>query len=318
MKRAYIFVVIITLLSQACSPGALTGKAADVPIQNQPAPQDQGRCGDGTCGGPENANICPQDCSAGAVPGGDKQAPVAKPASQDGVSTDESEIMVGVVEAEITVDRSPGAGDCGIEPWYSSDCTGDMKVWWEMQMTAHASTPVLIVPDGQDRWVITSEQDAAAKYGINLADYDATSYTGEYTSISINPAATNPECSASIEGPDFDFEVMGTREEGLTVLTLSANPVEKIRGSCGQAKFDYETRVLFDDWAYALTGDAGQLSFQLNDTFYDAPGTYNYEVTLDTNPSPEKRDHVTNRLTLLCMAEEAPGVRAPAACPWEK
>jgi hypothetical protein len=56
----------------------------------------------------------------------------------------------------------------------------------------------------------------------------------------------------------------------------------------------------------------------MNDTFHKAPGTYSFEVNIDTNPSPENRDHVFTRLEFLCMGEEAEQVRAPIACPWEK
>ncbi len=311
MIRNLAFLCLLLLVvASGCNAGG--SPRLDGQSQN---PASEARCGDSVCDGPENSANCPQDCG---IPVSRNDSGTDQPTREGNSTSLSGEVFIGLVEAEIQVDRTPGKGDCGVEPWYSPDCTMGIKMWWELHLKAHASTPVIIVPDGQDRWVITSEQDTAAKYGIDLADYAATEYAGKYTSIGINPAATNPECTAAIEGPDFDFEVMGTREEGLTELILSANPVEYIEGSCMQAAFAYDSEFLLYDWAYALTGDKGDLSFQLNDTFMDAPGSYTFETRVDANPSPEKRDHITNRLTFLCLAEEAPGVRAPTACPWEK
>jgi hypothetical protein len=229
-----------------------------------------------------------------------------------------AQAVTGVVDIEVRLDRKPGIGDCGIEPWYAPDCAMNMKMWWELHARAIASTPVLIVPDGRERWVVTSLNEAAAKYGINLDDYDYTPYVGKYAQISINPAATNPECSASISGSDFNFQVMGAREEGVTQLILSTNPSEHIEGSCGQAAFNWDTQYLLYGFAAALNRAPEDLVFQMNETFHSDVGTYDYEVELDTNPSPEKRDHVRANLRFTCMGKESAQVMAPTACPWEK
>lgn len=308
MKRNTLFTMsaILLLFSLACS---LAGAASPEPT----LPVSQNRCGDLVCDGPENAQNCPQDCSAAAV-----QADEPAADEQPDPSVDASEMMTGVVIVEVQLDRTPGLGDCGIEPWYSSDCTMNTKYWWGLHAKASASAPVLIVADGQDRWVITSDRDAAAKYGINLDDHDYSPFDGRYLEISIDPKATNPECSASIEGQDFSFEVMGAREEGVAELIFSANPVEHIWGSCGQAGFDWETEYLRYAWAAAMLRDPSNLSFQMNETFHSAPGTYQFNVAMDVNPSPENRDHVTVSIEFLCMAQEAANVLAPSACPWEK
>ncbi|MEW6718639.1 MAG: hypothetical protein AB1345_14205 [Chloroflexota bacterium] len=64
MKRYTILILVFVLLSQACSPGDLTGRelptAGNPPVSGQP-------CGDGVCEGPENAANCPADC-AGKAP----------------------------------------------------------------------------------------------------------------------------------------------------------------------------------------------------------------------------------------------------------
>jgi len=105
-----------------------------------------------------------------------------------------------------------------------------MKIWWDMHLQAFASTHVIIIPDGQERWVITNHEDVASKYGIQLAGG-----SGEYQTITFDPAVTNPECSGEI----------------------------------------------------------------------------------DTNPSPEKRDHVKAELGFLCTGDTTSGTAAPAPCPWE-
>lgn len=38
---------------------------------------------------------------------------------------------------------------------------------------------------------------------------------------------------------------------------------------------------------------------------------------MDTNPSPENRDHVTATLVFSCIEKENEGVYKPVACPWE-
>lgn len=308
MKRNALFAasILALIFSLACSLAGTIGPAA-TPIVSQ------NRCGDLVCDGPENAQNCSQDCSAAAA-----QADEPVGDEQPDPPLDSSEVMTGAVIVEIQLDRTAGLGDCGVEPWYSSDCTMNTKYWWGLHAKASASAPVLIVADGQDRWVLTSDRDAAAQYGIDLDEYDYSPYDGKYLEISIDPKTTNPECSASIEGGEFDFEVMGAREEGVTELIFSSNPLEHIRGSCGQAGFDWETEYLRYAWAAAMLRDPSNLSFQMNETFHTAPGDYQFEVTTDVNPSPENRDHVTVSIQLLCLARESAQVMSPSACPWEQ
>jgi hypothetical protein len=306
MKRNTLFTMsaVLLLFSLACS---LAGTASPEPT----LPVSQNRCGDLVCDGPENAQNCPADCAAAVSneeeDAGENGHPEESPNLPSG-----GEVTYGYVYATITLDRTAGTGDCGVDPWYSSDCSV-MKIWWDMHAKAFASAFVMIVPDGQDRWVITNQPEAAAKYGVTLAGGG-----GEYQSITLNPGATNPECSGSIEGKPFDFQVMGTRENGLTELILSANPVEHAWGSCMQAGFDWEVSHLLYGWAVALSGDPNDLRLQLNDTFREQAGQYTFTNTVDTNPSPENRDHVNVELGFLCTGSASSGTAAPVACPWEQ
>lgn len=70
-------------------------------------------------------------------------------------SPEAAEVMYGYVYSTVTLDRTPGQGDCGTGPWADPYCTS-IKIWWKVQLQAFAMTPVLIIPDGENRWVITN------------------------------------------------------------------------------------------------------------------------------------------------------------------
>ena len=314
MQRNFLISATLIILSLACSLGGAIGDNSIA------TPQSEKRCGDDVCDGPENAQNCPDDCTTNLNPAGTADSTAedqnATLDEMPEVSTDaQAKPVIGFVYAEISLDRTPGSGDCGIDPWYTPDCTMGIRIWWDMHMKAIASTPVLIIPDGPDRWVITNHTDISDQYDINLNDFADSG--GKYTEISLDPTVTNPECAATIEGPEFDFQVMGTRENGLTELILSANATEFTQGSCMQAGFDWETNFLLYGWAAALSSDPLDLSFEMNDTFRTAPGNYVFQNEIDTNPSPDKRDHVTTRLEFMCLSQETLHVQSPVACPWE-
>ena len=225
------------------------------------------------------------------------------------------EVLYGYVYSSISLDREPGQGDCGSGPWADPYCSS-LKIWWKMQLQAFARSPVLIIPDGQNRWVITNSASVAEKYGMSLPD---SSTLGTYQSMLLDPSVTNPECIVNqFTGADFSFQVMGTRENGLTELILSANPVESTQGTCMQAAFAYETTALLNGWAAGLSGDPTDLRVELNDTFKDSPGQYTFINTIQTNPSPENRDHVRVELGLLCTDSlDSRGLPQAIPCPWE-
>ncbi|MFO7598759.1 MAG: hypothetical protein R6X27_02990 [Candidatus Desulfacyla sp.] len=223
-------------------------------------------------------------------------------------------VLFGYVYSSISLDREPGTGDCGTGAWADPNCIS-IKIWWKLQLQAFASSPVLIIPDGTDRWVITNLGSVAQKYGVSLPD---ASTLGTYQSMTLDPSVTNPECIVSkFEGADFSFQVMGTRENGLTELIISSNPVESTQGTCMQAAFAYDTTWLLNGWAAALSGDATDLRIQLNDTFKDSPGQYTFINTVNTNPSPNNRDRVRVELGFLCTSSTGEGGLQTVPCPWE-
>ena len=320
MKRITFTIIILIMFSLSCSLGGFLGESEPT-IHETETPVSERRCGDGVCDDPENLKSCPQDCEGNVgVLHEPEQNPIeaeeSEQAQPEPTESEQAGTAIGYVYAEVDLDRAPGSGNCGIDPWYTPECTMGVRIWWDMHLKAVASTPVLIIPDGEQRWVITNHSDVTSGYGVNLGEVAETK--GEYSQFSIDPKATNPECAATMEAPNFDFQVMGTREGGLTELILSANPTEYTQGSCMEAGFDWETNFLLYGWAAALSGDPLDLSFEMNDTFRTEPGFFHFEIETDTNPSPENRDHVRTLLEFWCVGPQSDRVRSPVACPWEK
>jgi hypothetical protein len=277
------------------------------------------RCGDSVCDGPENAQNCPEDCADVPDPRGDDSddkddddgtTPVVPKKDEDG------EVIVGYVYAHVTLDRTPGEGDCGVSPWGDDPgCAMGIKIWWGQHLKILAASPVLVIPDGQDRWVITNHGDVTSEYGIDLTS--VAEKDGEYQEVAVDFSPT-PECSGTIEGNPFDFQVMGSRQEGQIELIMSANPTEHIYGDCAGTDFDQQnlTNMLWG-WAAAISGDPLDLTGVLTDGDMETPGSYFHEFVTDTNPSPENRDHVVAQLGFMCIERESDAVLSSVACPWE-
>lgn len=315
MKRITLLVLIMLILSQACSLSGITRPDDAQTIPNQPQTQGQKPCGDGVCDGPENPQNCAQDCSPGVVDGGDSSYSTAAQAEDTNppALSNQTPATVGIIYAEVELERTAGNGDCGIDPWYSPDCSS-MKTWWGLDIKAVAETAVLIIPDGQDRWVVTNHPEVVCSYDIELNNFLPSK--GEILSASIDFSPV-PECSGEIEMHAFDVKVMGTHEE-LLELILSANPEEFVKGSCAGTGFSYSTNHLLYGWAAALSGDPLDLSFEINDSFKIQSGQYSFEIEIDTNPSPENRDHVSTIFEFMCVGSQHSSVMEPITCPWEQ
>ncbi len=313
MKRTLFIILIMIILSLACSLSGLTSEGEDNTPPSQPPPTGDKRCGDGICDGPENNQNCPEDCDA-FIASEENQIASSEEEDQPPVPDSQAQATVGILYAEVELDRTAGEGDCGIDPWYSPDCTS-LKIWWGLNLKAVAETAVLIIPDGDGRWVVTNHPDVVGKYNINLNSFLPTMADFHSASIDFSPV---PECTGEIEVSDFDFQVMGARQGGALELILSANPREFVEGACAGTGFSYATSELLYGWAAALSGDPLDLSFEMNDTFKDQYGKYTFEIEIDTNPSPENRDHVRTLLEFMCVASQPSSVMEPIACPWEQ
>jgi hypothetical protein len=92
MRRQWLLnllILLILLSALACGPQG----GGETPEPTQPARASQGKCGDGVCDGPENAQTCPQDCAPTApVPTDTPVLPTTAPRGRcgDGVC-DEAE-----------------------------------------------------------------------------------------------------------------------------------------------------------------------------------------------------------------------------------
>ena len=312
MKSLNLLITILIAVSLACTLSGLSG-GSEGDIPDQPPPQSNKRWGDGVCDGPENAENCAQDCSAVIVEEDtqmeDQEVEQDTPPDQNLLT----QATVGIVYAEIDLERTAGEGDCGNAPWYSADCTS-LKIWWGLDLRAVAQSAVLIIPDGNNRWVVTNHPDVVSKYNIDLNNFLPANGDFQSAAIDFSPV---PECSGEIEVTDFNFQVMGTYEGGGLELILSANPEEFVEGSCAGTGFSYNTSDLQYGWAVTLSGDPLDLSFDMNDTFKDQYGKYTFEVEIDTNPSPENRDHVRSLLEFMCIATQPASVMEPIPCPWD-
>jgi hypothetical protein len=319
MKRLLLIIIVLITLSLACSIGNQTDNGSEPQVQGELPPQSEKRCGDNVCDGPENTSNCPQDCSGSGQTGGDSNA-ADETTSQDNNDINPPEIgapgevAIGIIYAETQLDRTAGEGNCGIDPWYSPDCSS-LKIWWGLHLEAIAQTAVLIIPDGDDRWVVSNHPEVVSNYNLNLNDF-FNNAGGSFNASAIDFSPVS-ECSGTIEVSDFKFQVMGTRQDDILELILSANPTEYVEGACAGTGFNYSTTEFLYGWAAALSGDPLDLRFQMNDTFRQLPGSYSFTTETDTNPSPEKRDHVQTRLEFMCVGSQPASVLEPVACPWE-
>ena len=100
MRKRWLFILLILLPALACGPlsgeetpeAAETEPPAETPAGPGPSPSEGGRCGDGVCDGPENEQICPEDCAEGVAPTRE-----ATPLSATGVPDYEPPINVFLV-----------------------------------------------------------------------------------------------------------------------------------------------------------------------------------------------------------------------------
>jgi hypothetical protein len=87
MKRIVLVLLTLFLLSLACSSPFDTSPSdtPDTPTQDAqpPAAQSEKRCGDGVCDGPENTELCPQDCPAAPIQSMEKDTDAQDPPSAD-------------------------------------------------------------------------------------------------------------------------------------------------------------------------------------------------------------------------------------------
>ena len=90
MKRLTILLFILLFLSLACNLSGLTSGQESSSQQTAPTIQSEHRCGDGVCDGPENAKICPEDCTPAKSATDETQTNVSAPSGNKPASSSHS------------------------------------------------------------------------------------------------------------------------------------------------------------------------------------------------------------------------------------
>ncbi len=277
-------------------------------------PQSQHRCGDGVCDGPENQKNCSQDCDS--VPAlesntdgeglSDESNSPEEPVPDSAEDLSASEAVLGEVFVEVQVSRTDGAGTCPSPPWGVDHIAGGdfscppAKYWYGYNLVATAHQIVQITPAGGGTWRITGEKLGGGAY------QDAQHWSDGQRVCS----------PMSIEGSTFEFIIVGMYSNSQMELSMAADPVERSQWQCDQGhSYERETTLLLIDWALAMSGDYTDLSAQLRSTYN---GWVRQTYTLDTNSSPEPRDHVEVVVDFTCLEEVGSDTYKQRVCPWEE
>lgn len=253
-------------------------------------------------------------------------------ADNNDTNSAKQDLYYGMVYINGKVIRDNGQGSCGIDPWFEQ-CTG-WRNWWGQTLKANALGKFVIIPDGEDRWVLTNIPDALAKYpSLNSNDFnqpDGIYETSDFASIDFS---STMGCSGDIKltGDKFNTQVMGTAKYNYINITLSPQATERITGTCGMKSFDYTTSTWRWGVSAIVSGDANDMTILLGSEDYQASGAasqtasgnnvsdvgyYKREFQGDTNPSPENRDHVTATVSLICASTS--DMSELVECPWNK
>jgi len=237
----------------------------------------------------------------------------------------DQEMYFATLTVDGTVVRDGGQGTCGTEPW-SIGCN-TYRVWWGQTLSAAFQSELIIVPDGVDRWVITNNEDTLSEYSLpQPAEVYNNPDSGLYRLPTIDFSST-PGCSGAISGSKFATQVMGVARDGYVKLVISPQAVENISGKCGDVDLNQETTTWRWGVAAALAGDPEDMTVILGEEEFipvnskasigggnNLVSYYWKEVTTDTNPSPQNRDHV--EATLLFVCNDADNQQID--CPWIK
>lgn len=271
-------------------------------------PVSENRCGDHVCDGPENAQRCPEDC------GGASQSQDTEPTQNEQADTtplhppteEASSQTVVEIFLEGSVTREEGEGTCGNAPWGVDHIDGGdftcppPKYWFGYQYEITAHQQLNLVPQGEG-WVLQPRSSGGGTYQKALGWSDG-----------------NRVCEpVSIDAEPFDFGVSGAASDGEIVLEFSSNPLETATWSCTNGSgYERETTLVQIDLGLALSGAYDDLSVLLTKMDRMTDSRYRKTFELDTNPSPNPRDHVNAVLTFSCMTTRDGNTMVETACPW--
>ena len=80
MKRNLIFLLIFLIILNGCA--IIEGESS--PGSGVVSGESEKRCGDGVCDGPENVDMCPEDCLLSSTASSDEGTETGKPSEADG------------------------------------------------------------------------------------------------------------------------------------------------------------------------------------------------------------------------------------------
>jgi hypothetical protein len=214
--------------------------------------------------------------------------------------------IIAEIFLEGTVTRDDGEGTCGTAPWGVDHIAGGdfscipPKYWFGYQFEITAHQQVDLVPRGQG-WVFQPRTSGGGTYQ-------------QAAPISDGKRVCKP---ISIQAAPFNFSVSGAAADGEIVIEIFTNPFETASWECTNGhSYKRETTLVQIDMGMALGGNDDNLSVLLTERNRISEARYQKTFELDTNPSPNPRDHVKVLLTFSCMTIQDGNTRVESACPW--
>jgi len=240
--------------------------------------------------------------------------------SEDSVTAD-AELSYAEVVVDGTVVRDGGQGTCGEQPW-AQDCT-TYRLWWGQTLRAAFHAELVVIPDGENRWVITNNEDVLKNYSnlpLSLETYNDIRSGSYLLAIPTIDFGSTMGCSGAIKmsAKNFNTQVMGVARDGYVKLVMFPQAVETITGTCGTIVLNQETTTWRWAVSAALAGDPEDMTVILGYEEFIPAGTeqpfssYEKYIKKDVNPSPQNRDHA--EVTLLLNCKDKDGVYTD--CPW--
>lgn len=301
LNRSLILLLTLFMLSACLNVGEI-----DTPVSEQ-------RCGDEVCDGPENETNCPQDCieASSLTNKSSSEEDKANGAADDNPQGENpgerSTELIAEVYFDVNVTRRDGVGDCGVEPWGVDHIDGGdfscppPKYWFGEDLHATAHQQVALIQQGQG-WVFAPHSSGGGTYQKAI-------------SFSDGQRVCEP---VSVIAEPFDLSIEGATAEGDIVLEISTKPTENAIWQCDNGNtYERETTLLLIDWGIAVSGSHDSLTTLLTQADRQSQSRYQHMYVLDTNPSPDDRDHVEVDVSFTCMKPgQEIGSYVESPCPW--
>ncbi|MDO9546698.1 MAG: hypothetical protein Q7J07_08115 [Pelolinea sp.] len=296
MTRKHIIILILLIVLNSCT----IIERDKSPDSDSFSGESENRCGDGICDGPENSDLCKEDCLLNTNADSENEIDQKILADEDSV--------LAQIYFDIQVNRAGGVGDCGQPPWGVDHVDGGdysctpPKYWYNYALSATALQNLQLSPSGNDKWTLAGEKSGGGTYQSVSASSDGR-------------RICEPE---KIDGNVFEIHTDGYYQDGEVFISLQADPRELTSWECDQgSSYERETTLLLIDWAAAMSGNFTDLSLKLTIEDLVSPGVYQKLITTSMNPSPENRDIVEITIDFTCLDFQSGGVYNSIPCPWE-